>query len=140
MNRQDFQRLAAVRLAEAEALLAAGRWDGAYYLAGYAVECGLKACILARVEREGVIFEDKRFAEKCWTHDIEILLGLAGLTEDKDADSSRNPAFGRNWQIAAKWRETARYQPAVSEAHARELHGALSDPQHGVLSWLSSRW
>ncbi len=29
---------------DAEVLLDAGQWSGAYYLAGYAVECGLKAC------------------------------------------------------------------------------------------------
>lgn len=45
MNRSDFQDLAQIRLAEAAALLQAERFDGAYYLAGYAVECALKACI-----------------------------------------------------------------------------------------------
>src|SRR5204863_304605 len=45
VNRTEFQQLAEVRIKEAEALLAAGLWDGAYYLAGYAVECGLNACI-----------------------------------------------------------------------------------------------
>jgi HEPN domain-containing protein len=44
MNRDDFQQLADVRIAEAAVLLAQGNYDGAYYLAGYAVECGLKAC------------------------------------------------------------------------------------------------
>src|SRR5207248_2168644 len=38
MTRTQFQELAEVRIAEAAALLAAGLWDGAYYLAGYAVE------------------------------------------------------------------------------------------------------
>ncbi len=45
MNRMEFQGLAEIRIREAEILLAAGAWDGAYYLAGYAVECALKACI-----------------------------------------------------------------------------------------------
>jgi hypothetical protein len=45
MNRNDFQQLADVRIDEALALLGQGKFDGAYYLAGYAVECGLKACI-----------------------------------------------------------------------------------------------
>ncbi len=49
MDRADFQRLALDHIADAKALLAARRWGGAYYLAGYAVECGLKACILVRV-------------------------------------------------------------------------------------------
>src|SRR5262249_32127022 len=43
--RSDFQQLADVRIDEAAVLLAQGKFDGAYYLAGYAVECGLKACI-----------------------------------------------------------------------------------------------
>ena len=37
---------AAERLREAKALLSVRCWSGAYYLAGYAVECGLKACII----------------------------------------------------------------------------------------------
>lgn len=45
MNRREFRELTTLRLAEARALLDAGLPDGAYYLAGYAVECALKACI-----------------------------------------------------------------------------------------------
>jgi HEPN domain-containing protein len=46
ISRADFQQLADVRLKEAKALLDLGMWDGAYYLAGYAVEVALKACII----------------------------------------------------------------------------------------------
>lgn len=49
LNRYDLQRLADLRAAEARLLLDNGYWSGAYYLAGYAVECGLKACIARRV-------------------------------------------------------------------------------------------
>jgi hypothetical protein len=47
VNRSDFQALADVRIEEAQALLglAPPRPDGAYYLAGYAVECALKAAL-----------------------------------------------------------------------------------------------
>lgn len=45
MNRTQLQILAEERARDAEALLNAGRWSGAFYLAGYAIECGLKACI-----------------------------------------------------------------------------------------------
>jgi HEPN domain-containing protein len=45
MNRGELRQLAETRLAEAQILLRAGMWSGAYYLVGYAVECGLKACI-----------------------------------------------------------------------------------------------
>lgn len=141
MNRTEFQRLAEVRVREAEALLAAGLWDGAaYYLAGYAVECGLKACILARIEREGVIFEERKFSEQCWTHDPTLLLGLAGLTKAKDAGATADPAFRRNWIVVNDWSETSRYRIGTPEADARVLIDAITDPQNGVLPWISSRW
>ena len=142
MNRADFQRLADTRLREAEALLAAGLWDGAYYLAGYAVECGLKACVLARIEREGVIFDKdgERFSEQCWTHNLSELARLAGLSAAIDAAGTANPAFGRNWRLAVGWTEAARYVLGTTEAKARELAQALTDPSDGVLPWLSARW
>ncbi len=37
---------------DAAALLQAGRYAGAYYIAGYVIECALKACI-ARNTRQG---------------------------------------------------------------------------------------
>ena len=87
MNRSEFQQLAEVRVREAEALLAAGLWDGAYYLAGYAVECGLKACIakLTRAEE----FPDKDWAVKCFTHKIDDLVKLAELEADHKTDMPR---------------------------------------------------
>jgi hypothetical protein len=39
MDRLEFQILAAERLDDAVALLAAGRYSGAYYVSGYAIEC-----------------------------------------------------------------------------------------------------
>jgi hypothetical protein len=41
MNRADLQQIAELRLQEARTLLTGGFPDGAYYLAGYAVECAL---------------------------------------------------------------------------------------------------
>jgi HEPN domain-containing protein len=45
MNRSDFHRLTEIRIKEAKVLLDRKCYEGAYYLAGYAVECALKACI-----------------------------------------------------------------------------------------------
>jgi HEPN domain-containing protein len=139
LTRTDLQQLADVRITEADALLAAGLWDGAYYLAGYAVECALKACIMAHVERTGVIFEDKKFSEKCWTHKIEDLVGLAGLKADRDADSAADPALELNWATVAQWDEARRYK-RTPEADARRLCEAISGSTNGVLLWIKKRW
>ena len=79
MNRAEAKKFADAWIVSAAALLDAGRWHAAYYLAGYAVECGLKACILSYIDSSGIIFQDKKFAEKCFTHDIEALVKAANL-------------------------------------------------------------
>lgn len=64
MNRAELQRLAQERISDARVLLDARRWPAAYYLAGYAVECALKACIAKLMKSEE--YPDRNFAEKCW--------------------------------------------------------------------------
>ena len=51
LNRSILKQLAKARLREAEALLASGHNSGAYYLAGYVIECGLKAVISKDTKR-----------------------------------------------------------------------------------------
>ena len=57
MNRADFQKLAALRLNEAKALLDNKCYEGAYYLIGYAVECGLK--VVYRKTDSAIRFSDQ---------------------------------------------------------------------------------
>jgi HEPN domain-containing protein len=136
MDRSDFQNLAAEHIADAKALLAAKRWGGAYYLAGYAVECGLKACVLVRLSAEvGLVFEDRRFSEKCWTHNLEQLLSLAGLMEMLVVD----PELFARWDIVKDWNEASRYERRTKNK-AEELYGAVTDKKHGVLTWIRARW
>ena len=51
MHRRELQRLANERLREARALMDAGLWSGSYYLTGYAVELGLKACAVTQFKK-----------------------------------------------------------------------------------------
>ena len=98
MTRADWQEIAEEKLLAVPALLSAGNWPSAYYLAGYAVESGLKACIIAFVATNPeVIFLDKRFSERCWTHGIEELVKLARLDTARDNDYAANPTLMKNW-------------------------------------------
>lgn len=139
MNRSELQQLAEDRLMDSQALLAAGRWSAAYYLGGYAVECGLKSCILAYVERTGVIFTDRRFGERCWTHSIEDLVKLADLEVARGLDIAANANLRNNWQIVTDWSEVSRYQ-TTSQTQAEQLLNAISEPTDGVLPWIRRRW
>jgi hypothetical protein len=139
MNRAELQQLAEDRRLDAEALLAAQRWAGAYYLAGYAVECGLKACIMAYVERTGVIFKNPKFAQQCWTHKIDQLVEAADLKALRDQEAGQNPALSKNWQIVKDWDETARYE-LKTETQARGLYEAIINNADGVLPWIRNHW
>jgi len=73
----DLRNLADVRLKDAKLLLDNGQYGGAYYLAGYAVECTLQAVIAARTRpRE---FPDLALARKFYTHDLKDLLDTSGM-------------------------------------------------------------
>jgi HEPN domain-containing protein len=137
VNRTQFQQLAEERVCDADALLNAGQWSGAYYLAGYAVECGLKACIAKLTNQHD--YPNRDLAQKCYTHNIESLVQLAEIKNPRDADANANPALFANWQIVKDWDEKARYQQ-WTELQARELFVAVSDATNGVLPWIRGRW
>ncbi|MGC4006130.1 MAG: HEPN domain-containing protein [Pirellulales bacterium] len=137
MTRDEFQILAGERIRDAEALINAGRWSGAYYLSGYAVEFALKACI-AKLTREHD-FPDAKFAQKVFTHDNEALLRAAGLDNDRDAAAQTDSAFADNWLLLKDWNEAARYRE-WSESQARNLYRAVIDASNGILPWITRRW
>ena len=139
MNRLELRQLAEDRILDAAALLAAGRYSGAYYLAGYAVECGLKACILAYIERTGFIFQDRKYAEKCWTHELKALLVLADLDKEFEQTQGVNRNLEGNWDVAKAWEETSRYQQKT-QLEAQKLYDAIETGPDGVLSWIRLRW
>ncbi len=139
MNRAQLRQLAEDRILDAECLLASGRPAGAYYLAGYTVECGLKACIMAHVEAAGAIFQDKKFSEKCWTHDLEELVKLANLKPALDADTAANAALFANWGVAKDWKETSRYEQRT-RPQAQALFDAIDNKPDGVLQWIRNHW
>src|ERR1700692_2351108 len=138
MNRADFQQLAEVRIREAQILLDAGCYPGAYYLAGYTVECALKACI-ARQTRE-FDFPEKDFVNKSWTHKLEKLLNLAKLENRLNSDRRTSNELDAYWAIVVNWQENKRYDLNVSQQEAKSLCDAIFDPANGVLQWLKKWW
>jgi HEPN domain-containing protein len=138
VTRVELRQLAEDRIADAAALLAVGRWSGAYYLAGYAVECGLKACI-AKLTNPDDFPPDRKFVEDCYNHDVERLLKTAGLKAALDTETAANPAFLINWSIAKDWEETSRYEQ-TTQPEAQRLYDAITNHPNGVLPWIRRRW
>jgi HEPN domain-containing protein len=139
LNRAELQQLSDDRIEDARILLAASRWSAAYYLSGYSLECALKSCILAHVERTGAIFLDKKYAEKCWTHNIVELVKQAGIALERDRATGTNPALYQNWIEVIDWSEASRYE-VTNQTDAEALYKALTNNPDGVLPWIKTYW
>lgn len=123
-TRAEFQSLADQRLIEAKALLDLGHWDGAYYLAGYAVELALKACII-------------KFSKHCYTHALDKLILTARLDAILQTATAAAPQFDANWHIARDWNEEKRYH-RIEQIEAEAMYAAVSDSTYGVLPWIKT--
>src|SRR5271168_1738791 len=138
MLRKDFQHLAEERIRDAEALLQANRYGAARYLAGLAVECAIKARIAGQTREHE--FPDKQKAIDAHQHNLEKLLGIAGLSDALISEISTNPAFKGNWGTIRKWTVEWRYDPPISESESTTFLQSITDPVDGILSWLRAHW
>jgi len=125
LNRADFQALTQIRLEEADILLAAGKYEGAYYLAGYAVECALKACIAKLTGLHD--FPPKDTSNSYYTHNLDKLLTTAQLRVQLESDRSGNPQLDAYWTEVLLWNEGSRYL-RKSPQDAQGLLQAITDP------------
>ena len=137
VNRTDLQRLAEERIEEAEFLLIATKYSGAYYLTGYAIEFALKACIAKLTNQHD--FYDLAIAKECFTHKPNVLVKLAGLRPKLDADMAVDLDLEANWAIACAWTEASRYEFHTRD-EAETFFEAVRNPAHGVLPWIRTHW
>jgi HEPN domain-containing protein len=138
-ERTTFQQLAHLRLDEAKALLGSDQPSGAYYLAGYCVECALKA-IIAKQFRGNEI-PDKNLVNKVYTHDLTDLLRLAGLESELDAARRKDSDLDGRWSIVKNWKEQARYNIWTKPQAAAIIDAVDGDGRNGGLfQWLTARW
>jgi HEPN domain-containing protein len=134
VKRKDLRGLAHLRLREAKILLTCRCWEGAYYLAGYAAECGLKACIAKKTERHE--FPERQKVLDSYTHKLDPLLRLAGL---ETAMQAASPEVRSNCNPVRNWSEESRYRnPGQNEAE--ELIAALDSRIGGFFRWLRKHW
>jgi hypothetical protein len=136
LTRKDFQRLAELRAREAASLLRSRHPIGSYYLSGYAVECGLKACIAKMAKRHEFPLKAD-YIRRLYTHDLEELLKLAELDNQLETDMRANVTLARNSGVVKAWNEESRY--TASGLNGKDLHTAVVGPD-GVLLWIKQRW
>lgn len=138
MNKQVLEELVQLRLLEASTLISARCFQGAYYLAGYSLECAFKACIAKQVEQYD--FPDLELARSSYSHRLVDLVGVAGLKQELSAQERRDKRFGLHWIVAKNWSEKSRYERSANEQWARNLYNAITDEKSGILVWVKRFW
>ena len=144
MTRQEFKKIATLRLIEAESLLLQNHYDGSCYLAGYCLEMALKAVICRRMEKDDFFEILKSESVRSFKiHNLTELVILAGLQKRYEDLKAINPDFEYNWVVIRdkiRWSEQLRYQTGFTKSDAESMLNAINDPQNGILKWLKKYW
>ncbi|MCI0489818.1 MAG: HEPN domain-containing protein [Blastocatellia bacterium] len=119
LTRKELLDIIQARIDDADALYAAGRYDGAIYLCGYAVELALKRRICITLRWSGFPSTPAEFKhyESLKTHTLDILLSLSGY----EKRIKRNSLAA--WSDVGSWDPEARYKPVgkASSADAKKV-------------------
>ncbi len=134
-HRDEWKRLAQTRLDDAEVLVKNARYDAAYYLAGYALECAVKARI-AGLFLEGYFPpKPKYIQDSVYTHDLDKLHVAAGLKEVFAQESESSDEFRKQWETVGNWSEQSRYDTQDQKTAEDMLEAA-----RGVVECIRQFW
>ena len=136
LPRATLQSLALTKVADARLLFDNMRYSNAYYLYGYGIELGLKACIARQIQFETI--PDKPILTRFLTHKIGDLVALAGLSAYLQ-ERRKDPNFDVQWAVVAEWSEEARYE-MIDVVVATAMQNAVEHPDHGIMTWLKQYW
>ena len=147
-NPTEIRNLAKQRLSEAEILCRNGKYDGAFYLAGYSVELTLKAKICERLDIPNLFDETDagtnsirgigEIRKTLKTHNLFTLLIFSGLKIQFDNDKATNIELAKtNSLLFNAWDENSRYKPCghTSDEDVKKLIDLLSQ-SNGILTWI----
>lgn len=140
-TRMELKELAKTRLQEANLLYNRGLYDGSCYLAGYVLEMALKARI-CKVLDVADYPDTGEISRSFKTHNLIVLLRLAGLQRRLDTAIATNPNLLQSWSLIVEWTEEFRYSPigSSSQVRARAILSAVDDKKDGIFTWLKKHW
>ena len=141
-SRVEIKKIALQKLKDAELLYKRGSYDNAYYLAGYVVELALKARICKNIDIDNLFMPNAKYLKLFKTHDFDVLLMYAGLSEKLENEKVLNVDFHENWSYICAWKEDCRYNICGSKTQvdALRLFNAIRHPTNGFLKWIKKYW
>lgn len=133
---QDLDLAWQERLEDARILLAQGRTDSALIQAIYALEIRLKERICRQLDL-------RQLPHPLEIHDLQGLLIVSGLSGRMEASTPLERRVRVNWNILRAYADEVndqRYKPqSMTPQDAQALMDKLTNPQDGVLTWISTQ-
>lgn len=132
----EWEALARDEMGAAVDMLSVRRWKQAYNSAGIAVECALKCYIM---KKEGLNrWPTRHERRELYTHDLENLLGIAGLEDNFNDDLlSANPSdHAQAWVIIKDWDIKMRYHVPNTFPQAVAESAVEAIDKMGLVEWL----
>ena len=102
-------------------------------MAGYSIECALKACIAKGTQRYE--FPDKKRVDSSHSHNLLELLRIAGLEHALVQAETDDPQFRNKWDTVRLWSEQSLYKRNSAKS-AKELLAAIDEKGNGVFNRL----
>ena len=128
---RKYYRVSYQRFEEAEVLFGAGYYQGAVYLAGYAVECMLKALILiGSAEKDHASIEAEFHGQR--GHQYEWLRYRYAQTRNPGLPSET----GQSLAFVQTWDTSMRYNPGLGDR--ADASRFLAETQK-ILAWADNR-
>lgn len=114
---EELKILCTDRLEDAKTLFKASRYEGAYYICGYAVEIKLKKRICIHLGWSGYPNTKKEFENLASfkTHNLEVLLHLSGVKAKIKGE------FLSEWSAVTSWDPEIRYSTQKKSFETVEL-------------------
>lgn len=116
---QELRKIVSARLKDAEILYNDNRFDGAFYLCGYAVEIALKIRICKTLKWNDFPSTNSEFQglQSFKTHSLDLLLRLSGQ------ENRIKIGYLADWSIVVKWDSEKRYSTigTISKTEAFDM-------------------
>lgn len=149
-SRSDLQNLTQQRLAEANALLSLNFPDAAFYLAGYPIECALKAAVCRTLDQDNFYepnrsdkttrYVQDRIFREFKTHNYNDPLVLSGLSAKFEIARNSDLELYLAWvEIEeAGWTEQCRYQLGTKKS-MQDVSDFVAAVET-LIVWISKYW
>jgi HEPN domain-containing protein len=126
--------LATIRLGEANILFSNKKYSGAYYLAGYAIELGIKA-YYCKGRKRYTFPPDPSVVKSLYTHDLNGLMTVSELKRAFDIDVSSDSSLQSNWETVKDWSEKSRYS-RIKKSDSESMINAVKV----IFTWMQTKW